>query len=228
MTSRRWVGAFVCALLATGGAGVLHAELVRSAENGRIWQVNLAPDEPIRWAWITGADSAKLTVSNQCTQTETEYVVTTNGALFGSLALNVPAEPLEQVYTIRIEQYYRHGQANEKRLSSESARIAYLPGIHGNAIDVVSAKHVRQVENPAVFAYDSAWSSASAAAGEAGIAWSPADGGAGARELEGTSGYDTVALEPFKKTNLTLSFDDMPCWSADVLNGTLGLMLLFR
>ena len=60
MTSRRWVGAFVCALLVTGGAGVLHAELVRSAENGRIWQVNLAPDEPIRWAWITGADTAAL------------------------------------------------------------------------------------------------------------------------------------------------------------------------
>ena len=228
MTSRRWVGAFVCALLATGGAGVLHAELVRSAENGRIWQVNLAPDEPIRWAWITGADTAKLTVSNQCTQTETEYVVATNGALFGSLALNVPAEPLEQVYTVWIEQYYRHGQANEKRLSSESARIAYLPGIHGTAIDVMSAKHVRQAENPAVFAYDSAWASASAAATEASVAWNPADGAAGARALEGTSGYDTVALEPFKNTNLTLSFDDTPCWSADVLNGTFGLMLLFR
>lgn len=228
MTSRRWVGAFACALLATGGAGILHAELVRSAENGRIWQVNLVPDEPIRWAWLTGADTAKLTVSNQCAQTVTEHVVTTNGAVFGSLALDVPAKPLEQVYTIRIEQYYRHGQANEKRLSSESARIAYLPGIHGKTIDVVSAKHVRQVENPAVFAYDSAWASASAAATEASVAWNPADGAVGARALEGTSGYDTVALEPFKKTNLTLSFDDTPCWSANVLNGTLGLMLLFR
>ena len=67
-----------------------------------------------------------------------------------------------------------------------------------------------------------------AAATEASVAWNPADGAAGARALDGTSGYDTVALEPFQKTNLALSFDGTPCWSANVLNGTLGLMLLFR
>jgi len=220
--------AFAVLMVYVFTASAAEPVVFRSAENGRIWQVNLAPEEPIRWAWITGADTAILTISNHCARTETQYVATTNGALFGSYSLNVPAEPLEQIYTLTIEQYYRYGQEKEKRLSSERARIAYLPGIHGAPIDVASARHVRKVENPAVFAYDAAWASASTTATVASVAWNSEGGVSGSRPLEGTSGYDTISLTSLQKTRLTLSFDDTPTWMADVMNGSFGLLLLVR
>lgn len=220
--------AFVAFVLCASAVSASGPTVFRSAENGRIWQVNLAPSEPIKWAWGVGADTAILTISNHCAQTISQHVATTNGALFGSYSLNVPAEPLEQVYTLTIEQYYRYGQEKEKRLTSERARIAYLPGIHGAPIDIASTRHVRKVENPAVFAYDAAWSSTSATSTVASVSWQPEGGAAGSRSLEGTSGYDTIEIGRLQKTRLMLSFDDTPTWMADVMNGSFGLLFLVR
>jgi len=201
----------------------------RSAENGRVWQVNLSPSEPITWAWSMGSDAAKLTVSNHCAKTVSEQVVTRTGdELFGSFALTVPAAPLEQVYTLHLEQFYHYGQDDQQTTSSDSARVAYLPGIQGNPIDVASVRQLRKVENPVVFAYDAAWSLDSATSTVASIAWSPVGGAAGVRVLERTSGFDTVDIGSLKKTNLTLSFDGTPYWTADVMNGSFGLLLLVR
>ena len=42
-----------------------------SGVGGRIWQVSYAPDEPIKWPWVSGSVSARLTVVSYSGRTKT-------------------------------------------------------------------------------------------------------------------------------------------------------------
>lgn len=221
----------VCAASAVAAAADETAqtgEIIRSAASGRVWQVNLAPDEPIRWPWATGADAARLTVSNACTQKVSEHVVLRTGdEAFGAFALSVAAKPAEQLCDLALEQFYRYGQSDEKAISAEQARVVYLPGVHGHGVTVPSARNLRTSEPVAVFAYDRAWASGSYTAATASVSWS-SDGASGSRALDGTSGFDALPLERLQKTSLALAFDATTRWTCLVRFGIPGTLLLFR
>lgn len=223
----------VCALamgvcMAAQGSAAHAGEIIRSAANGRVWQVNLAPSDPIRWPWATGADAARLTVSNACTQEVSEHVVLRTGdEAFGAFALSVDAKPAEQLCDLALEQFYRYGQSDAKAISAEQARVVYLPGVHGHGVTVPSARNLRTSEPVAVFAYDRAWASGSYTAATASLAWSFGDV-TGSRALDGTSGFDALPLERLQKTSLALAFDATTRWTCLVRFGIPGTLLLFR
>lgn len=221
----------LCAL----AAGVLGAwcagaqgEVVRSAANGRVWQVNLAPDEPLRWPWTTGATSARLVVSNVCAQTVSEAAVARQtDELFGAFPLTVAPAPSEQLFDLVLTQFLDDGSDGARALSVDRARIVYLPGIHGNGIDVCASRRLRTSESVVVFPYDRAWASATGAATAASVSWT-SGGESGSRALAGTSGFDALPLERLCKTRLTLAFDGSPCWKALVRFGAPGTLLMIR
>ena len=223
----------VCALamgvcMAAQGSAAHAGEIIRSAANGRVWQVNLAPSDPIRWPWATGADAARLTVSNACTQKASEHVVLRTGdEAFGAFALSVAAEPAEQLCDLTLEQFYRYGQSDAKTISADQARVVYLPGVHGHGVTVPSARNLRTSEPVVVFAYDRAWASGSYTAATASLAWSFGDV-TGSRALDGTSGFDARPLERLQKTSLALAFDATTRWTCLVRFGIPGTLLLFR
>lgn len=229
--ARRIVRACALAMgvcMAAQGSAAHAGEIIRSAANGRVWQVNLAPSDPIRWPWATGADAARLTVSNACTQKVSEHVVLRTGEeAFGAFALSVDAKPAEQLYDLALEQFYRYGQSDEKAISTEQARVVYLPGVHGHGVTVPSARNLRTSEPVAVFAYDRAWASGSYTAATASVSWS-SDGASGSRALDGTSGFDALPLERLQKTSLALAFDATTRWTCLVRFGMPGMLLLFR
>lgn len=229
---RRGGRAHLLCALAAGVLGALCAgaqgEIVRSAANGRVWQVNLAPDEPIRWPWTMGATSARLLVSNVCAQTVSEVAVVRQAdELFGACPLTVAAAPAEQLFDLVLTQFLDDGSGGAQALSVDRARIVYLPGLHGNGIDVCASRRLRTSESVVVFPYDRAWASATGAATAASVSWS-SDGEPGARALAGTSGFDALPLERLRKTRLTLAFDELPCWRALVRFGAPGTLFMIR
>ncbi len=134
------------------------AEIVRPATDGRVWQVNLAPTEPIRWPWETGAAFARLTITNHCRGTvSVEEVARAADDVFGAFALTVPDMPEERLYTLVLEQFHRPDAESVRRLSTETARIVYLPGIHGAGTTVRPTRGLRACEANLVFAYDADW-----------------------------------------------------------------------
>lgn len=215
------------AAVAVGSAGAADGGVVRASANGRVWQVNLSPDEPIRWAWAAGAETAHLTISNAVKKTVVETDVTRSpDESFGAFDYSVAADPAEQLCVLSLVQVYRPGTDSAKTVSTERARIAYLPGVHGAPIDVLTAKHLRRCASANVFAYDAAWADAAAT-----TATLTEKSGAteSVRTLEGTSGYDVFAFADGATTRtVALAFDETTFASADVRLGTLGLLILIR
>ena len=216
----------VCICSAAAGAALAGTALsqttvgptvFRSADNGRVWQVNLAPDEPLQWPWETGATQARLTISNLCAGTASEVIVTRQGnELFGRYPLAVETVSAEQLYTIGLKQLYHPGEDDEKCVATVSARIVWLPGVLGRGIDVNPARRRQHADTVMVFAYDKAWSSGAHAAETASLSVTPKGGVASVRDLVGTSGFDTVTLGATGDASLAPQFDGQPYWLSDV------------
>lgn len=206
------------------------SEIVRPATEGRVWQVNLNPAEPIRWPWETGAAFARLTITNHCTaKVSVETVTRTASDCFGSFALAVPETPEEQLYSLVLEQFHQPDAESEQLISTETARIVYLPGIHGAGVTVRpgTAAAMRESEPHVVFAYDAAWAGTSDESA-AKITWAGESIATGERVLAGRSGFDAVSIGRGQAAELGLYFGETLFAQANVRNGQAGFVLIIR
>jgi len=200
--------------------------IVRSASEGRIWQTVVEPSAPLAWPWAADATRAVLTLTNRCSGAVTAFdVARETDAVRGSQAVSIPAVDGDVLVDAVLVQYN-----GDTCVSSESARLAFIPGVQGGAMTVRSARPTkwRKCSSPAVFAYDAAWSNESAAATSATFGWSYAPDVQGMRTLAGASGYDAVDLPSLVDVHLTLGFDGTAYWTGDVRAGTPGFLLFIR
>lgn len=206
-------------------------EIIQSAENGRVWQTNLKPSEPLSWPWAVLAGSARLTITNHCAGTvSVETVTRTADDLFGSYLLVVPASPEEQLYSIGLEQYCNYGESDQKLLDSAHARVAYIPGVNGagTTVRANTASAMKKSEPIAVFAYDAAWRLSTATATVARVTWMPTTQAGGDRTLPGTGGYDVLSVSGLDLTALELAFDGIDAWSGSIRYAPGGTVLTYR
>lgn len=198
--------------------------LVRTMEDGRLWQTCLDPSAPLVWPWVIGAESAMLTVSNLTSGTVTATMVMRDGdAEYGQFTMDIPQVPAERLFFVALEQ-----SADDVVLQRDSARIACIPGVGGGGITVRAAKASvwRQSEKSAVFAYDERW--ANGGVSEASVSWTSGDGSSGGRALSGTSGYGIHSLLGGTWTNLSLMFDGVSVASASLTPWHGGLSVVIR
>lgn len=196
--------------------------MILSPENGRVWQTVFKPSEPIEWRWEDGAVSASVTVKDLISGEMRAAVPVARGAgNYGSFAvagLTVPADGGESLADITLVQF---GEGDAE-LSTQTARLAYLPGANGGAFTVAKFNPARvTVKEMRAVAYDAAWGTA--AAGAATSTFTPQAGDPVVTELPGRGGYYPVAAEVGK---LELAFGGVTLFETWLRNG--GLMLIFR
>ncbi len=177
-------------------AGRGDAPVILPTDDGRIWQTVFDPSAPLEWRWVDGAESATVTVTNALFGTVDAPIVVarTVNAKYGSVAMPNPArsadtgEGLVDVVLVQLD-------SGDNVLSSECARLAFLPGADGGAFTV----NARQsMESPRVVPYDAAWTNA--AVSTVACTFAPDDGAAQGIPLTGLSGYF-----PFAPADGTLS-----------------------
>lgn len=198
---------------------------LRPAE-GRVWQTCLKPSEPIRWPWIDGATSARLTVASLCDGKTRVYTVERTGTdLHGAQALPPNRRAgSERLFDLTLE--YLDG---ENVMATETARIAVLPGVDGGKIglrDPESADWPESLYKHPMFAYDADWTEGDVAA----VSLQQSVGGAAAttRDLDGTSGYDVVDTADGSTTALSLLYDGVEAFTGACRYVGQGMLLLFR
>lgn len=214
--------AFVFMLRAAEGPAP--AITLRPAE-GRVWQTCFDPSRPLKWPWVDGSDSARLTILSLCdSKTTTTVVARQDDELYGSLAWPVASDGGERLYDLTLE--YLDG---ETALSTESARVALVPGAAGGAftlMDPNSAKWQKtKVEHP-MFAYDTDWTEDEVSV----VSLQQSVGGAAAttRDLDGTSGYDVADTSGGSVTALSLLYDGVEAFAGACRYVGGGLLLIFR
>ena len=197
---------------------------LRPAE-GRVWQTCLKPSEPIRWPWIDGATSVRLTVESLCDgKTHVDTIEREDASLYGTYVWPELPEGSERLYDLTLE--YLNG--NEV-LSAETARVALLPGVAGGAFTIQNPNSTKwqkvKIEHP-MFAYDAGWSEDEVEA----ISLRQSVGGATAttRDLAGRSGYDVADASEGSTTALSLLYDGVEAFTGACRYVGQGMLLLFR
>lgn len=192
---------------------------------GRVWQTCLKPSEPIKWPWIDGATAARLTVESLCDGKSSVITVEREDAsLYGTSVWPERPEESERLYDLTLE--YMDG--NEV-LSTETARVALLPGAAGGAFTIQNPNSTRwqkvKVEHP-MFAYDADWAEDEVET----VSLGQSVGGAAAetRDLDGTSGYDVADTSGSLTTALSLLYDGVEAFTGACRYVGGGLLLLFR
>ena len=211
----------ICVLAATVSA-VAETKIL-SPEDGRVWQTVFHPSDPLEWRWEDGAVSATVTVTDLVAGQTREPVQVARGVgNYGSFVLTglkAPAEGGESLADVTLVQNDEGGAV----LSTQTARLAYLPGANGGAITVAKFNPSRAtIKESRAIADDAAWTAD--AAGDAKSVFTP-EGEAEpvATELAGRSGYYPVAA---KAGHLELVFGKVT-YLETWLRAS-GLVLLFR
>jgi hypothetical protein len=116
------------------------------------WQVALNPAQPLTWCW-DNADNAKITV--RCIGGETTYgkVARSEDDEMGEFTLSIPLDfysGVEYLYDVTLELF-----TGEELVRSESARIAFLPGVEAGGMIVKNPLGTDwgKIKNTRLFAY---------------------------------------------------------------------------
>lgn len=208
-------------VLAVSAAAVADP-MILSPENGLVWQTVFKPSDPIEWRWEDGAVSASVTVKDLISGETREAVPVARGAgNYGSFAvtgLTVPADGGESLADITLVQF---GEGDAE-LSTQTARLAYLPGANGGAFTVAKFNPARaRIAEPRAAAYDAAWSKD--ATGAATSVFTPNGGTPEVTELDGSGGYYPVKAE---FGHLELAFGSVTLFETFLHNN--GMILLLK
>lgn len=123
-----------------------------SGVGGRIWQVSYAPDEPIKWPWVSGSVSARLTVVSYSGRTKTTvHEIEREEGYFGSYQL--PAGDKEQLFDLTVDLL----SSKDAVLETLSARVAVLPKKINVLVEGSDAWKTVRDRSPRPIAYDTAW-----------------------------------------------------------------------
>ena len=139
--------------MATAAGADVEGITVRPSASGRIWQVSYAPDEPIKWPWISDSTSAELTVTSYSGRTKSSVYEIVRGEeeYFGSHQL--PVGDGEQLFDLEIKLL-----SNKKAvLETLSARVAVLPKKINVLVEGSDAWKTVKDRSPRPIAYDVAW-----------------------------------------------------------------------
>ena len=200
---------------------------VRPSTSGRIWQVSYAPNEPVKWPWISDSTSAQLTVTSYSGRTKVSVyeIVREEDEYFGSYQL--PSSDKEQLFDLEVKLL-----AGEKVLETLSARVAVLP----EKIDVlvegsVAWKTVRD-RFPRPVAYDAAWKDPTA---ESTVFSVSRDSETQNFAMQGDSGFEPLdmttrlgAQDGEFSVALTFNDDEEATFSANLRRTFPGLQLSIR
>lgn len=163
---------------------------VRASANGRRWQVDRSPSEPIVWVWPDSATAATLTVTSHVGKTSvaTYSFTRADGADTGSWML--PAASGERLYDLALEIV-----AGEKVVESLYGRVVILP----ETIDVIPTNSTAWSavidRSPRPVPYDAAWSTNDDVAAAA-LTLSRPGGEPAAVALQDVSGFEPFDLTP--------------------------------
>ena len=215
-------------LAAVLAATVAHgATTVRAKADRRVWQTVRAPSAPLAWPWESGADSARLSLSNRMTRTATTHVVEKSGDdLYGSFSVTPPAPGEEAFYLAELVLF-----SGGDEVARYSADLAYVNGVAGRTLDLKprSSKDWRRFSSPRLSSYDAAWSNATASAASATLALTDANGATSSIETPGASGYAVIASSVPGECRFDLGFDADPAvWTASLICGGGGIQIIFR
>lgn len=221
MMSSRMAAAIVAVSIGFAATGAESPAIdVRTPEEGRLWQTVFDPTEPIGWRWEARAVSARIAFSNCLTRTVSATDVNRNGLeITGSAAL--PAvEVGETLFDVTIEQSDANGV-----VSTDSARVAVLPGTNGGGIEVRSTAKMTRGPRDFVFAYDPMWSPEAREEGYAKLCYQ-ADRD-GEMPLDARGGYDVFSYATGDSAELTLMLGQAQ-WRAGLYPYLGGFMFFVR
>ena len=124
-----------------------------SGVGGRIWQVSYAPNEPVKWPWVSGSVSARLTVVSYSGRTKTmvHEIEREEGKYFGSYQL--PTSDKEQLFDLTVDLL----SSKDAVLETLSARVAVLPKKINVLVEGSDAWKTVRDRSPRPIAYDAAW-----------------------------------------------------------------------
>jgi len=213
------------AFLSTAEADTTAPSITLRPAEGRVWQTCLKPSEPIKWPWIDGATSARLSVTSLCDGKVSAYdVARASGAIYGTQALPSQPDGSERLYDLTLEQ-----TDGTSVLATDTARVAVIPGVSGGSFMLrpTSGKAwlKADTEHP-MFAYDTDWTTNAVAT----VSLEQSVGGAAAttRDLDGTSGYDVADTSAGSVTALSLLYDGVAAFTGACKYAGQGLLLIFR
>ncbi|MBR3821473.1 MAG: hypothetical protein IKJ37_07610 [Kiritimatiellae bacterium] len=198
-----------------------------SGVGGRIWQVSYAPDEPIKWPWVSGSVSARLTVVSYSGRTKTTvHEIEREEGYFGSYQL--PAGDKEQLFDLTVDLL----SSKDAVLETLSARVAVLPKKINVLVEGSDAWKTVRDRSPRPIAYDAAWKDPTAES----TVFSMSQGGVKQDfPMTGISGFEPLDMAARLGTHdgefsvaLTFDEDDDVTFTADLRRVFPGLQLSIR
>ena len=198
-----------------------------SGVGGRIWQVSYAPDEPIKWPWVSGSVSARLTVVSHSGRTKTTvHEIEREEGYFGSYQL--PAGDKEQLFDLTVDLL----SSKDAVLETLSARVAVLPKKINVLVEGSDAWKTVRDRSPRPIAYDAAWKDPTAES----TVFSMSQGGVKQDfPMTGISGFEPIDMAARLGTQggefsvaLTFDEDDDVTFTADLRRVFPGLQLSIR
>ena len=198
-----------------------------SGVGGRIWQVSYAPDEPIKWPWVSGSVSARLTVVSYSGRTKTTvHEIEREEGYFGSYQL--PAGDKEQLFDLTVDLL----SSKDAVLETLSARVAVLPKKINVLVEGSDAWKTVRDRSPRPIAYDAAWKDPTAES----TVFSMSQGGVKQDfPMTGISGFEPIDMAARLGTHdgefsvaLTFDEDDDVTFTADLRRVFPGLQLSIR
>ena len=198
-----------------------------SGVGGRIWQVSYAPDEPIKWPWVSGSVSARLTVVSYSGRTKTTvHEIEREEGYFGSYQL--PAGDKEQLFDLTVDLL----SSKDAVLETLSARVAVLPKKINVLVEGSDAWKTVRDRSPRPIAYDAAWKDPTAES----TVFSMSQGGVKQDfPMTGISGFEPLDMTARLGTQggaftvaLTFDEDDDVTFTADLRRVFPGLQLSIR
>jgi len=217
---RRKKAMVLAAVFAAGVWAAFAGPVILSHEDGRVWQTVFDPSAPLEWRWSDDAASATVVVTNVLFGTVGAPVVVARAAnaKYGSVAMPNPArsgdtgEGLADVVLVQLD-------SGDNVLSSECARLAFLPGADGGAFTVNAQQ---SMGSPRVVPYDAAWTNVAVSA--VACTFTPDGGVAQGIPLAGLGGYF-----PFAPADGTLSLlFDGDAYAEAQTRIRRGIMLIVR
>ena len=216
---RRKKAIALAAVFAAGIWAAFAGPVILSHEDGRVWQTVFDPSAPLEWRWADGAESATVTVTNALFGSVGAPIVVarTANAKYGSVAMPNPERSADTGEGLVDVVLVQRG-AGDAEISSECARLAFLPGVGGGQVTLDSKP---SFGSPRVVPYDAAWTNA--AVSEVGVTLA-VDGGLSRAVLDGLGGYFPLELV---SATLTLDFDGVAYASVPVKRRP-GVILIVR
>ena len=198
-----------------------------SGVGGRIWQVSYAPDEPIKWPWVSGSVSARLTVVSYSGRTKTTVQeIEREEGYFGSYQL--PAGDKEQLFDFTVDLL----SSKDAVLETLSARVAVLPKKINVLVEGSDAWKTVRDRSPRPIAYDVAWKDPTA---ESTVFSMTHASGEQNFPMMGISGFEPIDMANRLGTQggefsvaLTFDEDDDVTFTADLRRVFPGLQLSIR